>query len=350
MTSQLVYILTDSVTNSVFEGQVLQPLLNKLEVNPDLTVTLLSFEGNILNRKDKKALNDRHPRLRVRLFYRFRFWFLNSQYFCVLIFRHALRHMKSYSVVARGPLAGWIALRGARIACKKITIQARGLMAEEYWYEKRNTGLSKIVHYVRYNQFYRLEKKAYSTLPKKSPYTITIETVSKALSKYLVSTYGTPQESIIIAQQDIPPIIPAKQVTSWKNETRNKLGIDSSRYVYCYAGSAKSWQCPQQIITFFKEVKRKDQQSFLLIFSQDKEVFTALLHKNNVSPEDYLVTKVKSQELPSYLSAADAGIIFRDEHILNWVSRPTKALEYKSVGLKIIHNNTVDYITQMHEG
>jgi hypothetical protein len=50
-----------------------------------------------------------------------------------------------------------------------------------------------------------------------------------------------------------------------------------------------------------------------------------------------------------YLAAADIGIIFRKPHIINWISRPTKILEYQAVGLKIIHNNTVAMLADHKE-
>jgi len=47
-----------------------------------------------------------------------------------------------------------------------------------------------------------------------------------------------------------------------------------------------------------------------------------------------------------YLAAADYGLLFRHKDIINWVSRPTKMLEYQAVGLKIIHNNTIEWLSE----
>jgi hypothetical protein len=45
-----------------------------------------------------------------------------------------------------------------------------------------------------------------------------------------------------------------------------------------------------------------------------------------------------------YLAACDIGLIFREPHLINWTSRPTKVLEYQAAGLEIVHNNTIDFL------
>ncbi len=77
------------------------------------------------------------------------------------------------------------------------------------------------------------------------------------------------------------------------------------------------------------------------MLTQDTDYFAALCVKHVLPSHSYHIIFVPHHEIYHYLAAADAGIIFREAHIINWVSRPTKILEYQAVGLKIIHNNTV---------
>jgi len=46
----LFFVVYDSIANSVFSGQVLAPLLNRLEKEPDLTAVLVSFEPSPVRR------------------------------------------------------------------------------------------------------------------------------------------------------------------------------------------------------------------------------------------------------------------------------------------------------------
>jgi len=179
------------------------------------------------------------------------------------------------------------------------------------------------------------------------PKIVSIEAVSTAMQEYLIKTYNTPKNLLSVAKTDIPDIIPAQKIKIWHDEVRNELTISNDRYIYCYAGSGKAWQCPQQIIDFFIETKKTKIESYLLILTQDTVLFNQLCKKAGLDFKDYTVMHVPHAKLFNYLSAADAGLIFREKHILNWVSRPTKILEYQSVGLKIIHNNTVQILSDI---
>ena len=90
---------------------------------------------------------------------------------------------------------------------------------------------------------------------------------------------------------------------------------------------------------------RTDPESFLLILSQDKETFKVLL--KDVSQNNYKIISVPHVEVKKYLAACNYGLLFREKHIVNWVSRPTKALEYQAAKLEIIHNKTVNYISDI---
>ena len=80
---------------------------------------------------------------------------------------------------------------------------------------------------------------------------------------------------------------------------------------------------------------------FLLILSQDAVAFQSLFARYAVPAERVRLLSVKPADLLRYLCAADAGMLLRQPDVVNWVSRPTKLLEYQAVGLHIIHNGTI---------
>ncbi|MFH1832527.1 MAG: hypothetical protein ABH827_07080, partial [bacterium] len=67
---------------------------------------------------------------------------------------------------------------------------------------------------------------------------------------------------------------------------------------------------------------------------------------HNLPKTAYKIISVRQEQLYEYLSCANFGFLLREEDIINWVSRPTKMLEYQAVGLKIIHNNTIAWLTE----
>ena len=76
----------------------------------------------------------------------------------------------------------------------------------------------------------------------------------------------------------------------------------------------------------------------------DKNKFIEACGKQNIAKQHYAVLNVGAQDVYKYLAAGDYGLLFREPDVVNWVSRPTKMLEYQAVGLKIIHNKTVAWL------
>jgi hypothetical protein len=175
---------------------------------------------------------------------------------------------------------------------------------------------------------------------------ITITTVSEALRQYLIQTFNTRSHRIIVEAADIPPIFDAQSILQWRAALRKTISICQQKYVYVYNGSAKSWQCPEETVAYFAQQYKNNSDSFLLILTQDQQDFITLCDKYVIPKHAYHITFVPHDHIYHYLAAADAGIIFRKPHIINWVSRPTKILEYQAVGLKIIHNNTVGILAE----
>jgi len=84
----------------------------------------------------------------------------------------------------------------------------------------------------------------------------------------------------------------------------------------------------------------------LLILTFDVDRFKNKL-KEILPINSYVVLNVAHEKIYEFLAAADYGIVFREKNIISWASRPVKAMEYQAVGLKIIHNNTVEWLVSL---
>jgi hypothetical protein len=338
MKKSVVCVIFDSIQNSVFKSQVLEPLINNYTEH---NITVVSFERYIPSAEIIKALEQEYTQVKFILYKRLPIITELSLIGPLIKLKKHLKNLPEYILVARGPLAGLISLRiYNKLYCTKLIIQARGLLAAEYSYSTQDSKkLKKLWHLFRFHDLLSLEKKAYKLNKIKTNNNIKIEAVSNALAEYLETIFNTPRELITIAQHDIPQVIESAQINRWRKETRSELNISESAIVYCYNGSAKAWQCPKQVIEFFK--LQESQDKFLLILTQDANIFSNLLKEAQLESNLYLIKSVEHEQIYKYLAACDIGLIFREAHLLNWISRPTKVLEYKSVGLKIIHNNTV---------
>jgi hypothetical protein len=343
----LFCIIYDSIYNSVFSGQVLKPLIDLKQKNPLQKIILVSFEKVLPSTQDINRLVPSATGIDLIILKKIPFIGSLSIRFAAWQLKRTVLYYKQYQLHARGPLAGAICLHAVQPAtCTAYTMQARGLLGAEYAYEHQQAqGIKKWWHKFRAWQYYQLEAATFGTAHKKYK-KIVIEAVSPALKDYLIVHYQVPEEHIIIAHHDIPiPLSHAKR-TLWRNTIRTQLNIAQDRHVYCYNGSGKSWQCPQETIHFFKQEYEKNNQNFLLILSQDKDIFLSLAQKYQLAENTYHIMQVAHHDVMPYLSACDTGILWRKPHIVNWISRPTKALEYQAAGLKIAHNNTIAWLSK----
>lgn len=336
-TIPLIFVLYDGIENSVFYGQVLQPLLDIHHKNPQQKIFLISFERNSDTTILAKKLSSQHGIIGI-VCKKYPFFGSLSLHPAISQLHTVLKKFSAFNLIARGPLAGYICLKASyKTACTSLKIQARGLLAEEYAYTYKNSrGLMYRLHRFRTRQFEALERSIYNAA---SP--IIIEAVSPALKEYLIEHFHADPHAITIAHADIPPHVSPEQNAQWRMAMRAQLTIPDNAYVYCYNGSIKAWQCPEQVIAYFAHKYSKNKKSFLLILTQDKEQFETMMNKTSINRSAYLITTVPHTDMYRYLAACDAGLIFRESTIMNWISRPTKVLEYQAVGLHIIHNNTV---------
>lgn len=327
-----LFTLYDSIFNTVFPSQVIQPIVKRLDNGEYDRAVIISFERHKPSeQKIKKLINDH----RIRLIICKQLPFLGSLslWYATYQLKKTLSSTTFTDITARGPLAGWITLHATN---QRFIVQARGLAAEEYRYEKSSSRWPlSWLHQFRAWQYEQIEHQIYCQK------NIQMQAVSTALRDYLIDTFKTSPCNITIATHDIPVAISAEQLLHWRLSIRKQLMIDSQSTVYLYCGSAHSWQCPEESIDFFIKKYEQDSAAFLLILTPHKHQFAVLLEQKKVPPRCYHLTCIPHQEVFHYLAAADAGLLFRKKHIINWVSRPTKALEYRAAGLKIIHNNTI---------
>jgi hypothetical protein len=337
-----IFLLYDGTSNSVFHGQVLVPLKKQLLKNPDLRVTLVTFERD--SSICSQSVSDR-----INIIVLKKLPFFGEASLWPAVYRFKKVYKKLYDtigvneLVARGPFAGWIARKsiGSKRMPDRLVIQARGLAAEEFRYTHRSQEkYPKLLKKILYKLYNQIEFEAYSNFG--FPEIVHIDAVSPALKEYLEKNFYTDPKSIVVSYQDIPECVPREQALKWRKEVREELSIGSDSHVCCYAGSAHAWQGIDDMIDYFVKQYEKNKNSVFLIVSQDENVFRKKLKL--LKKGCYRIKSVPHSLVARYLSAGDVGLLFRDADPVNWVSRPTKMLEYQSVGLKVVHNDNVAWL------
>lgn len=333
----LLYLLYDGIENTVFASQVWQPLVKLAQNDPEQKIRLISFERTTIAK-----INYHHPQIEIICLTRSFFWGKLSLW---IDYQKIKRYCPNtlFTITARGPFAGWISLKLQNQNCQSLKIQVRGLAAAEYQYVHISSNLLKHFFYkLRFKQLHKLERSVFEAKSSR----LTLECVSTALKDYILQNFQATTRQIKIAQDDLPDPIEPNLVQMWRKAMRTKLNILPNIKVYCYSGSTAKWQCLDKLISYFKARLKIEPDAKLLILCPKADDFKQILEQAQINPANYAVYTVPHKQIYEYLAAADYGILFRKKDLINFVSRPTKALEYLAVGLPIIHNNTVDWLIQ----
>lgn len=346
-----IVLVYDSITNAVFEGQVAAPLVRRLHNEPLLHVHIISFEHTTVA-KHYDALCSLHPRLHIKIYTKTRFFLgIISVWHAAYQLQKYVYHFKSYTLQARGPIAAVIGYQCITHACTLFILQARGLLAEEFLYsyqQKSHTIVTRWVYYIRYLQLVSFEKSVYQHVHNGTT-PIILESVTQGLETYICTHFSCTIPSKIIASDDIPQSIDTQTKHRWRTEIRTRLHIPESYHVYVYNGSHKPWQCFKESVALFHQHFLEHKADFLLVITQDPLACQQDIESFAIPKNRYAIMTCNHAEVLPFLSAADKGILLRKSNLINWISRPTKALEYTAVRIPIIHNGTVEYLQSLSE-
>lgn len=242
-------------------------------------------------------------------------------------------------IICRGEFTAYIVILIKKILNLKykILLDVRGAALEELdFYDFGFLG----------NLKKRLKKHLfYNVLRESVKYSNFISAVSLNLSKYLESKYKRKADIII-------PTIVSKNFKfdlNIRKMIRDKYNINE-KIVFIYIGSLHKWQCFNETVKYLENVKKYLKYKFysiILISKKDYEKAKVVI-RNSIIFKDCLIDSVPYNEVQKFIAAADFGLLFREDNIVNKVASPVKLSEYLSGGLPVI-TNMKDYTKHICE-
>ncbi|MBI4521383.1 MAG: glycosyltransferase family 4 protein [Gemmatimonadetes bacterium] len=117
-----------------------------------------------------------------------------------------------------------------------------------------------------------------------------------------------------------------------------KAGL-AGRFVLVYSGSLGTWYLLDPMIRFFKALRTLRRDARLLVLTRGPEgPIHAAANTRGVAPHDVVVRAVKHEEIPRWLSLADAGIVFVAPLPSKAASSAIKLSEFLAMGLPVVLN------------
>ena len=352
---RLLVLVYDGIANSIFENLVVLPAEKKIEAGLFSHVDIVLFETNyaqaverVLKLQASQRAISFHVIRRLPVA-----GTLSVSVLAPVLARWLLDNWYD-EILARGPLAAyvlraaivWFVLQlkpGWRVP---ISLQVRGLAAEEVRLSYQSGGqanfLKKILFWIQFRTLKIIEAAVFCS--SFWPVPVKMYAVSAALQDYVIQHWGGDAELMYLESADlIEPVAPAL-VMEWRNELRGFLKIPQDAVVYGYSGSCKRWQCAEETVEYIVARMQENPLAYGVILTTDVLAFEKIIEAFSFDRSRLLLKFVQPKDVLRWTAVFDYGILLRYQDIVNWVSRPTKALEYQAVGIHIIHNSTVKWL------
>lgn len=217
----------------------------------------------------------------------------------------------------------------------RLIIDLRGIDPIEAQYKKEHSNLT---YRFLFSLQCRYAQKTYKRLfDNRLHDQIAISSVSKGIDEYIKKHY--PKCSY---KRTIHPNIAGSLMQfdkKGREKIRAKFGLKNDDVIaICATGGGGIWQKDKDIINKLLQIGIK----------------VINLSKHPIDIEGCISTFIPFSEMPAFLSAADAGILWRENLPFNNTASPSKLSEFAATGLFIIHNGSVhianDYIKQSKAG
>ena len=135
-----------------------------------------------------------------------------------------------------------------------------------------------------------------------------------------------------------------------KADLTAKFGISKSDFIITYLGSIGTWYMLDEMLDFFKVLMQKRPNSkFLFITTDNPNTILPKVKSKGIPSDKIIISPAKREEVPTFLSLANAAIFFIQPVFSKSGSSPTKHGEMLGMGLPVIANSGVGDVDKIIE-
>lgn len=329
MKAKALYITYMGLTEPLLSSQALNYL--RILSQRGVSVNILSFEKKQFLTNDNIALIREDLKCSdIKWFflkYHKRFQFLSKPYDIArgMFFVSHIILKKGIGIIhARGTLCALIGFLPCLFLRKKMILDLRGFMAEEYV----DAGLWR-----RHSFVYRFINWLEQYFIRKADEVIVLTHKARDL---LAKRHWLKNITIIPSCVDLERF-------NFRERVYAKLMPHSSlngKFILIYVGSLGSWYMFSEMMDFYKELSALKLESSFFILTQTERV---LIEQQipELLKKKVIIDFAKPESVPDFLSLADMGIFFIKPCFSKIASCPTKFGEYLACGLPVVINKGI---------
>ncbi|HUN01307.1 MAG TPA: hypothetical protein PLS00_00520 [Niabella sp.] len=323
-----IYLTFADQPSGVYRSQV-ENVIKYLNQKENLEIRLLAFISIREYCKNRKKIKENIKyAIVVPMLPRLKNWQYNRFLLYIIFFL-----LKPKTVIARGVLAGWLAIkcRDKKFA-KVVVYDGRGAISAEWnEYQVVNNG------WLRSNIFYWEKEVVLSSDKQIAVSNKLIEfweekfEYSGLNSVVIPCTLSNDYETLTLNNDELPSL-------------RKKLGLPQDDIILVYSGSVAGWQSSELLSEFLTTQFNLQKNLSVLFLSKETNEIIRLMNR---FPDRVFCTFLSPSKVPEYLMACDYGLLIRESSITNKVASPVKFAEYLACGLKVIISPQIGDYSEM---
>lgn len=248
--------------------------------------------------------------------------------FLVIRFKISIIHARSNIPIAIGFIL-------KRILFVKLLYDRRGIMAEDH---TEHSGWKQEGWLYRVAVWFERQVLVSSDA---------IVVLTDAMNKHLKNTINFQKDTLIKTIPCCTDLVKFKVDNNRSIGEKNKHGL-TEKFVFVYSGSVGTYNLLNEMLDFFQVTTSLIPNVHFLILTQNKDVAINILRdREQIDKTRITVRYVSPDEVPSFLSIADAALIFRKDSPTAMAASPTKFGEYLACGLPVITMSRIGDLGQI---
>jgi glycosyltransferase involved in cell wall biosynthesis len=341
---RILYITYDGLTDPLGQSQIL-PYLKGLS-SAGYRFTILSFEKKEPFARDKAIIEKLIVESGIEwvpLWFTSRPPLLSKLYDAVRMRNKAfeLQRRHGFDVVhCRSYVAADVGLQLKKKFGIKFFFDMRG-----FWADEKRDG-SWNVRNPLYKRVYSYYKNKESEYLKNADYIISLTEAGKNEMMQWPSFNKRVPIEVIPCCVDMDHFSLTSDIA--KKEAKKMLGINRDAFVLSYLGSVGSWYMLDEMLLFFRQLKKKYLDAkFLFLTHSHPNLIYSKVNYLGLEKNDFIVKEATRMEVPKFLKASDINISFIKPVYSKISSSPTKLGEALSMGIPVIVNAGVGDVEQI---
>lgn len=315
----MIYLTFNDPYTGVYQSQVIDVVHHLTEIG-NKPITLVAFVPLKIYGSNRSLINKYfHGKAVVLPVFSVRFWKWHSLFLKSIL---AILHPKG--IICRGPLACSLAIK-SKFKGMKVCFDGRGATKAEVQEYDMNLSPKLIA------EFIEAERQSVNH----SDFRLA---VSEALVDYWREHYSYLGDKYVV----IPCAVSNNIRKDEFRLTREMLGFNHSQTLLVYSGGTQGWQGFDLFLSWIERGLVVNENWAIMLLTQAHPKIDDLIRKFG---EDRIKRFwLSPNEVNSYLSVADFGILIRPYNETNKVASPTKFAEYLIAGLPVLLSSGIgDY-------